>query len=1281
MLWSKRRSSRQEQHNSIPHKGSQPEQLPLPSHRQSIPPNSSPRPPLSPLDPLDPQGSQSSLVATADHTSSDSSSSFHRTSAIAKQAIGRQVASCESVAARRKMPSEPTQTKSEQNQRSPNPYSQSPTVMPSFETPTALTADLYTYNSLNSFSFGAVQPQAPPPVSRSIHPLSTGHGDADSVNEDLLRGPDVTPRPSVVAYDHVDQFRSHPAQPPGQSPAKQTYTQNRHRAHTDRHPRHSGGESDTTSQRGVSSASASVTSLSTTSADFSRAGSRASHHTTSTNQTSADHSSIDTDDDDDHHHPIPPGVVNAIARGVRSNAAMEFSSDEEYSEYDDEYYDEDTGVNIEIGSAQYESSVITHDWDLYSGAGGSNGSVRAHAGFGSSDRRGSIPMAIPGSTSAIGFADPFVFSSGRNREDSLATLRRPSRSLDDDFNKPGLGRAIATSISGETPMQHPLQSSPTSVPGSEGDWRILEERNKSKGKAREMNTGLAPSNSFGTNAASSTLSPDASFAAMDAFDLDWAQMRGGITTLDPNQLGDIIGNSSPTSSSNERRPSTIGARWLQWVSKDARRPSTATVSSYGGDSFGKAIRNWDGPRYQAQRRDWSFKKERVEKPYDTSGVVLRRASTTGFLSPRGSMATERTGSSPPTTGELERAVVNEAERDKAVSSAVWKGMRIDSTELWRNDLVGRFKVDRRAAKPADESKGPQQRLVVQRVREQSDLGAPGPVVTVHKHSKAIAFSISRHYRPPRKRVDVPPTSSRATDATLTATTGAGSVVPATKKSSSMILLAPLRVQEAYTSTNTTRKLESHGLLDDGVAGTSADARDKERLRRHKEREQKQKPKERPKTADDAKVKGKGKQQSKDDGHIHSGSSPVVQSLPPPPASAPSSHTYPPGPSTSSSSLVGREATVADRAISRTSSHHSRRRRRIRDPLEDDGDDDDDADGPPTRTPHSEAFGTMDAALIEQLRQDRHQGDSERGIWGRFLGRGGNTSAGSAAQIHAPFNPPWLALQPRNRQESHQGVINTLNDSFKDVGLLPSNYSTSRHAPPASQRQKKIASGDDDRNPFRGIPEDSLYMLLPLWPGDTDPRSSLAVPSFERPVIPNNKRQYILVYYKVPDTPKDERSKSREGSSKRSRTSPTSSYESGSKRDDRVSILLSSFHITARLVPYKDLQGTGVRIPDEGLAVTGPLSVAFEQMPPVATDPSKYEWVVGICHSREAGVEFYPDGLLKLGLCLQTSPVIVRPTSEEEEVPDPDMKLTPIGKAVLEMVWLGALALTSFGSVA
>ncbi|KAG6857693.1 hypothetical protein H0H87_004109 [Tephrocybe sp. NHM501043] len=1159
------------------------------------------------------------------------------------------------------------------------------TTKQALKVPDLVSGDLYTYNSLNSFSFGSAQPQQGP-SSRPVHPLSSGQGDVDSIGEEVRFGSsDVTPRPSVVAYAPNHQQHDEPTQQEDASKNKQLPSGNWDRKDGDQGR---SVDSDTTSRTETSSPSASITSLSSTGGAYSRSGSRTSHNSSSTSQTSAEQLSItDSDDDNDHRHPFPLRIANTVSRGpsssgtgTASNTAVEFSSDEEFgdSEYDYDYYDEE-GLRIEIGSAQYEGSIATHSWDrdFYVASGNSSGSIRS--GFPHVERRGSNPIAIPGTPSA----EDSMFVTGRNREGSMATIRRPSRSLDDDFIKLGLSR---TAGSGPTVVGHPLQPSPVSVPGSDGDWRVLQERNK----ARDIEKEPSPSSPKDTT----SIAPA---PTLDDFDLDWAQMRAGITGLDPSAMSDIVGSASRTAGPGDRRPSATGAgggKWLLSWTKDARRPSAATVSSYGGDTFGKAIRDWDGPSYQAQRRDWSFKKEK-ENSHESPSTIGSKSSPGGILSPRGSMMTERSVVSPFVNLE-DRSV----DKEKELTSSVWKGMRTNTHEIWSNDRVGRFRVDRRAQRgilcaimvrdyrssvllATDENKGPQQRLSMHPVKYPNGGGmAPdGPPVTIHKHSKAIAFSISRHYRIPRKRGELHPTSSRATESTLPG----GPPLPlflAAKRGSNMILLAPRRVQEAYTSTNTTRKLEAHGLLDEPLAGYSQEIKEKEKHRRQKDREKQttgHEKKEKDLRIGNSEPKGKGKalQQGKDDSHISRQSSSLAQPLPAPPASAPSMHTYPPNFASSSSTVV-REVSTSERSISRNSSRRSRRRRRVQDPLEDDVDDDDeDENAAPTRTPHSEAFGTMDAAFIEQLRQDRfHNGDSERGgLWNRLVGRANHSVTGSPAQLHASFVPPWLALQPRTKQESHQGVIDTLNTSFKDVGLLPSTYSTSRHGVPTSQRQKKIASGHSNDDPFKQIPDDSLYMLLPLWPGDTDTRSEILSASFERPILQNHQRQYLLVYYKPPEV-----EAKKVENKKRSRSSPTSSFDSIAKREDRAAVLLTSFHITARLVPYQKLQGTGVRVPDEGLTITGSLESAFAHMPsPIDVTESYYEYVLGICHSRDTGIEFYPDGLVKMGLCEQSEVFMPVSASEEDAFPEPEVTLTPIGRAVLEMVWAGALALTSFGT--
>lgn len=84
-------------------------------------------------------------------------------------------------------------------------------------------------------------------------------------------------------------------------------------------------------------------------------------------------------------------------------------------------------------------------------------------------------------------------------------------------------------------------------------------------------------------------------------------------------------------------------------------------------------------------------------------------------------------------------------------------------------------------------------------------------------------------------------------------------------------------------------------------------------------------------------------------------------------------------------------------------------------------------------------------------------------------------------------------------------------------------------------------------------------------------------------------------------------------------------------------------------------------------------------------------VIGMCTSRERGIEFVPEGLEKLGLARRVPDPQLAPdehdppakrysitgVEESDEVSDTMLILTPIGRAVVEMAWLGAMALTSF----
>ncbi|KAJ8585073.1 hypothetical protein M405DRAFT_710035, partial [Rhizopogon salebrosus TDB-379] len=132
------------------------------------------------------------------------------------------------------------------------------------------------------------------------------------------------------------------------------------------------------------------------------------------------------------------------------------------------------------------------------------------------------------------------------------------------------------------------------------------------------------------------------------------------------------------------------------------------------------------------------------------------------------------------------------------------------------------------------------------------------------------------------------------------------------------------------------------------------------------------------------------------------------------------------------------------------------------------------------------------------------------------------------------------------------------------------------------------------------------------------------------------------------------------------------------------IYLSGFRVNARLLGYNDLHGSGILLPSHGLATTAPACEAVNyDVEPAREVTQIIDAVICVCSSRENGFQFQLEGLMKLGLCLQEevapSPSPLPPAGlgahEQREVKP---FLTPIGHAAVEMVWLGCLAITSFG---
>jgi len=1183
--------------------------------------------------------------------------------------------------------------------------------------------DLYTHNDLNTFSFGA----APSSSSSSSypHPVDPLSRPRDEVDSDELLIPDTTPRPSVVGSQH----------PRGQSSGQENrktplldYRSNPPAMGVRSREKLKERDIDTASNHtfGNSSASVSVSSFSAQREVNSRGTSRVSGRSSTTPQTSANDLTDDDDDELDGRHPLPPEPLDPSVSplvGDPDHASSLYLSEEEFDGYNEDYEHDGNHIDPKIHEGTNSETLSNHPND-------SRNSFRINY----SERRGSAAMQIPNTASDRAYEDY------RARGNSLATLRRPSKSLEDLYSF-SFGKAAGPSSS-RGPEDF-LPPAPTSVPESEGDWRDLRKRSVQRDKDLPP---IFPHSS--TPASASNANPNMSSAAASSlndvlgFDSSWMQSYGvnGVVGFDPSEMADIVGEGH-----NGYRPSLYSFRKGS-TSSAFRRQSTVSSNI---DIMHKNIAGvWANQKFRDQRQMWTFTKEKdriadEDANANTRPQVVAEKERSSISTLFASRPSTSNGVEPILGGSIpffDKPEPKEKVAVKEKSKEPWKGMALDSEEIWFNGSNGRFRVNRRNTtctyflpfsryhsqlshfSAVELAKPPQQRLTISYLRSPYIVNATnreaadGPAVTIHKHSKAGAFSIGRYYR--ARPAPLPPNASLSSrnPSDAIGQTSSKDSTDGIRKKSNTILLAPRRVQKSYTTTTTTRKLESHGLLDE--SGRTS-PRDRERMRREEDRERR------------ARAKAKGKEKERTDKNkdkdqrrptessskrpmlkrgdsksdTKSRDSPTAKKvlLESSGGSSTGSVTNVVSSGDSVTLVNGSTAAVrtsersdatssfgsvisVDRSVETTSSDRTISQRNFfRDhPPRRGGydiDDDDSSDEHPrypTRTPHRETY----AALPPEVFESAHQEHPSHGLfhWAKSKDgdRGGHRTN---PYLEASYKPPWPVTQPRFNSETRKGIVDDLNTSFQDVGLLPAlgeiKSHNSQHKRKREQHQSK-RNKPVDKNPmdiFEEVPDDALYMLLPLWPGETDPSSTRKYPYTPSP-IPTHSRQYLLIYYKAPPPlpilPQEESSKSKSVEKKRHRDVPAAPGDSVHER----ATFLSTFHITARVVSYRDLQGTGVRIPDTGLAVSGPLFDAYDHLPSSSRQDG---YVIGVCHSRESGVEFIPEGFEKMGLTRNVPNPRAAESAEEDDSGSFDtlIILTPIGRAVMEMAWLGGMALTSF----
>ncbi|KAI0769697.1 hypothetical protein BD413DRAFT_477240 [Trametes elegans] len=836
----------------------------------------------------------------------------------------------------------------------------------------------------------------------------------------------------------------------------------------------------------------------------------------------------------------------------------------------------------------------------------------------SHSRRGSIPWNIPGAT-----------GTQRDRESSEATIlggRRMSRSADND-----LGHS--------TPTGSALLA--TSQPTIRPDWHT------SEGQVQVQIQGAEP-----TQEEEVSLEPITS-DAYEGFNLQYV-------LGDPYRRSWSSGAPSYIAPVTDSRRGSI-APWEAGSISSGRRSSTTTMSD---DPFTSQLRKSD-KGYGPRRDEWSFKKEVADGASPASNMMSRSG----------------------------RPAIH---------------------ELWRHEFVGRFKVDKQWTEHP--SKMPTQRINVRHIPDPFSRGNTrgGPHSIIHRHSRAVAFSIFRKYglfgRSAQK-------------------TGGSSFHVHT---SGTILLAPMDVQTQFTSTRTTSQLNTYGHLSEESSRRTAEqelvlrkrSKEKERDKDKDKDKDKEKPKEKPKDKEKRKTSQKRlptpsatsdhsnsqtASMSSTSSYTHNKSLDDDRSSKRHNSEPPSSPSVPVSPTLPNSSFTAVGSTnyapsITTTAISARESMDTRSPSSSIDVTMSPGDrmalslahlplgendmdlDEDEEDRLIPRTSHAEAFATLDSGRIDYIRtRAEHHPDHDHagGIFDRLTrrirGQNIRVSSGkpSGASTDVPFTstaPPWVTLAPRSKQEERERVIQNLSESFKDVGLLPTFKTNRGERTKGKQPMKNIAGV----NVFEDVPSDALHMLLPLWPGKTDEHSAIPGQELNLPV---EERQYLIVYY----VPFDERKKDKkkgDASKKRSRADSVSASSAAIPK--AKGIPRAAFRVCARLVGCHDFLGTGVRLPSEGLCITGPMDEALRQLPsPSLREQHPGESVIGVCSGRDRDVEFVPEGLARVGLCSAVQqhepPPPHQPPSpvHEEEMMDafdPVYSLTPIGRAAVEMAWLGCLAI-------
>lgn len=200
--------------------------------------------------------------------------------------------------------------------------------------------------------------------------------------------------------------------------------------------------------------------------------------------------------------------------------------------------------------------------------------------IGDNQRRGSLPMIIPGSVASA--------DSGRDSV-SIRTRRKLSRSLDDDISmiNHGVG-SIGPLDTGANCHSEPL---------TRGEWSSFGQRPPS------LTDASAP--------------PDEN--PYEGLNLEYIFGESGGTTAMPRRSWSSGGSLVAHQSASTPATHSFGLRFISGGITDSRRPSAATI---GEDTFFKHLRSNDA-NYASRLGEWTFGKEKADGP----GLSLTKSTS------------------------------------------------------------------------------------------------------------------------------------------------------------------------------------------------------------------------------------------------------------------------------------------------------------------------------------------------------------------------------------------------------------------------------------------------------------------------------------------------------------------------------------------------------------------------------------------------------------------------------------------------------------------------------